>query len=115
MSTSYDIRATTYCMLVPIVVISIVYISEKCSNSQIKKLSNKTSLLYSSPIIVHGSLSFRPITLRPVHFVPRSFCPVHFVPFQFVLNSFRPLSFSPEITLFHDQFAHTFCPLSLRS
>ena len=53
MSTSYDIRAITYCMFLPIVVISIVYINEKCSNSQIKKLSNKAVLLYFSPIIVH--------------------------------------------------------------
>ena len=53
MSTTYAIRAITYCMLVPIVIVSIVYISEKCSNSQIKKLSDKVVLLYFSPIIVH--------------------------------------------------------------
>ena len=53
MSTSYDVRAVTYCILVPTMTISIVYISEKCSNSQIEKLSIKTVLSQSSPIIVH--------------------------------------------------------------
>ncbi len=47
-----------------------------------------------------GSLSFRPITFRPVHFVPFISSLVHFVPFNsspFILsqNHFVPRSIRP--------------------
>ena len=42
-----------------------------------------------------SSPTFRPTTLRPIHFVPRSFCPIHLVPFHYAPKWLRPLSFRP--------------------
>ena len=60
----------------------------------------------------------RPVTLRPIHFVPRSLRPVHCVPFHFVPNSlcptinlshtFRSLPFRPQLILSPDIWSQTY-------
>ena len=45
-----------------------------------------------------------PFILSQIHFVPQSICPIHFVPCLFVPNSFCPLTFGPKLIL-----SHTLC------
>ncbi len=60
-----------------------------------------------------GTLSFRPITFRPVHFVPFISSHAHFVPFTsspIILsqNHFVPRSFRPKINFCLIHFAYCF-------
>jgi hypothetical protein len=68
----------------------ILIMNHRCNRCEFDRLgyeefvSGTVNVVYTQFVLY---VALRPVTLRPIHFVPRSCRPVHCVPFHFVPQS----------------------------